>query len=315
MSTRNFVPRANGEGGLGTSAKYWGDLYVCRVNIKDTSNPAAAHNGIYRGKDLTSYAESGEMSAAIADGSFKDIYIGDCITKTINLPAITYTDKAGASKTQAAQTFANVKWLVAALDPHLHCGYYEGDTVNYGETKEHHVLLIPASTLQRNVCMNPKVSNADTTAGGYIGSDMWRVHMPNWAAAIKSAFGASHVLRHYSIMSNSVDVNAPSAAGVNWKGSANNWAWTPVDVNIPNEAMVYGGSPASSSFEDTGDFPRILPLYALKCNHLEDRSWFWLRSVSSSAAFAIAYSYGNAGTTVASAANADGGIRPYFLYH
>ena len=28
MSTRNIVPRANGEGGLGTEDKHWGELYT-----------------------------------------------------------------------------------------------------------------------------------------------------------------------------------------------------------------------------------------------------------------------------------------------
>ena len=39
------------------------------------ASSAAAHNGIYRGKDLTSYFNSGGMSAAIANGTFDDIPI------------------------------------------------------------------------------------------------------------------------------------------------------------------------------------------------------------------------------------------------
>jgi hypothetical protein len=57
----------------------------------------------------------------------------------------------------------------------------------------------------------------------------------------------------------------------------------------------------------------MLPLYALKCNHLEDRSWFWLRAVASSSRFARADSSGHADYADASFSYALGGVRPYFL--
>jgi hypothetical protein len=37
MATRNIVPRADGEGGLGKPAKKWGDVYVDRINGASTS--------------------------------------------------------------------------------------------------------------------------------------------------------------------------------------------------------------------------------------------------------------------------------------
>ena len=264
-------------------------------------NTAAAHNAIYRGNDLSSYFSGGQMSTDIAAGNFSNIYIGDYITKTINLPAMTYTNKSGTSVTQAAQTFTNVKWLVAAIDPHLHCG----DT----ETTAHHVLLIPSSTLQRNVSMNP----TNDTTGSYVGSDMWTKHMPNWATAIKNAFGSTHVLSHRELLPNAINTSVqPTSPIAGTAGKSSGWAWATVEVNIPNEAMIYGGSVFGSSC-DVGDFPRILPLYALKCSHLDDRSWFWLRAVASSANFAHADSHGGATCAGASGSRSDGGIRPYFL--
>ena len=287
--------------------------WMIRRNFALEINCAGSHNGIYRGKDLTAYFNDGEMSAAIAAGTFNDIFIGDYITKTINLPAITYKNKAGASVTQAAQTFDNVKWLVAGLDSYLHSGYLSTDTTNYGETTAHHVVLIPASTLQRNVCMNVKVSNADTTEGGYKGSEMWTAHMPNWTNAIKTAFGTSHVLSYYDILTNGVNTSAASAAGCGWTGSSNGWEWTQVTVNIPNEPMIYGGTVFSSSGMDVGCWNKQLPLYQLKNRHLDDRSWFWLRSVASSSAFACADNNGRAYCGAASLASSSGGIRPFFL--
>lgn len=269
--------------------------------VKVASN-AAAHNGIYRGKDLTSYFDSGAMSTAIANGTFDDIYIGDYIIKTINLPAINYTDKAGTEKTQAAQTFSNVKWYIAGIDSHLKAG----DT----QTTAHHVVLISANALQRNVSMNP----TNDTTGGYIGSDMWRIHMPNWSAAIKAAFGESHVLKYGEILSNTLNATAASAAGGGWMGTTTSWAWTDVEVNIPNETMICGGHPHSSSRHDVGDWPQQLPLFAHK-QYIggDDRSWFWLRAVASASYFALADGYGAASARGASFAHAGGGIRPYFL--
>jgi hypothetical protein len=263
---------------------------------------AAAHNAIYRGKDLTEYMESGQMSRDIAAGDFSKIYIGDYVIKTVTTAATTYTNKAGNSVTQAAATYTSVKWLVAAIDPHLHCG----DT----ETTAHHVLLIPASTLQRNIGMNP----TNDTTGAYVGSDMWTKIMPIWTAAIKAAFGSDHVLSHREVLANATNTTVQSTGG-GMTGKSSNWAWTTVEgANIPNETMVYGGSVFGSGY-DVGDFPRMLPLYALKCNHLEDKSWFWLRAVASSSGFAFAYDGGSADHLGASTSYASGGVRPYFLYH
>lgn len=268
-------------------------------SLADGNYTAIHQNGIAGGRDITAYWESGILSTNIQSGLFVGMHIGDYITKTVELPAMTYTDKSGTEVTQAAQTFSNVKWLVAAIDPHLHCG----DT----ENTAHHVLLIPSSTLQRNVSMNP----TNDTTGAYLGSDMWTKHMPNWATAIKNAFGSTHVLNHREVLPNATNTTVQSTSG-GLTGKSSNWAWTSVDVNIPNETMVYGGSVWGSSY-DVGDFPRQLPLYALKCSHLDDRSWFWLRAVASSAHFADANVYGDAYYTNAGYSNLLGGIRPYFL--
>ena len=267
-------------------------------------NYSAEHgNGIYRGADVTAYFESGLLSTNIAAGKFVGVHIGDFITKTINLPAITYTDKAGTEKTQAAQTFANAKFYIAGINSHRRAGDGSGTTVN-------HVVLISTTALQRNVSMNP----TDDTTGGYIGSDMWRIHMPNWSAAIKAAFGESHVLKHREILSNTLNATAASAAGGGWMGATTNWAWTDVEVNIPNETMIYGCHPHSSSRNDVGDWPQQLPLFAHK-QYIggDDRSWFWLRAVASESRFAYVDGYGNADAVFAWFATDYVGIRPVFL--
>jgi len=157
--------------------------------------------------------------------------------------------------------------------------------------------------------MNP----TNDATGAYVGSDMWTKIMPIWTAAIKAAFGSDHVLSHRELLANAINTTDQSTGG-GMTGKSSNWAWTTVEgANIPNEAMVYGGSVFGSGY-DVGDFPRMLPLYALKCNHLEDRSWFWLRAVASSSRFANAGHSGYASYNDAALSYAIGGVRPYFLY-
>ena len=271
-------------------------------SFADGNYDAIHQNGIARGADLTAYWQSGHMSTNIRAGKFVGMHIGDYITKTVNLPAITYTDKSGVAQSQAAQTFTDVKWLAGAFDPHLNCGETK--------TTTHHVLIIPASTLQRNVIMNP----TNTTEGGYLGSDMWRVHMPNWTTAIKNAFGSDHVLMHQELLTNTVNATATSGAGMGTTGTASATAWVNVEANIPNEQMVYGGRVFGSA-ADCGDFPCQLPLYALKCSHLSGVGWFWLRAVSSVSGFCAGGQKGEASNTRASNTSPNGGIRPYFLYY
>ena len=272
-------------------------------SLADGIYNAAHQNSMYHGADLTAYWDSGYMSTNIRAGKFVGMHIGDYITKTVNLPSISYTDKSGDPQTQDPQTFSNIKWLLAAFDPHIHCG----DT----ETTSHHALIIPSTTLQKSVKMNP----TNTTEGGYIGSDMWRIHMPNWASAIKNAFGSDHILSHKEFLSNTVDATVYVSGYPGFQGAACNRVWTDVEVNIPSETMVYGGNLNASSLYDAGDFPRILPLFALKCSHLYDRTWFWLRAVMSNSEFCQANRLGNASRLGAWDFYGNGGIRPYFLLY
>lgn len=299
--TRNFVPRANGEGKLGTDAKRWAEVnaevvMIGGTNIKEavTSgalapipnmvHSAALHNGLFRGKDLTAYFTSGAMSAAIAAGTFDNIYIGDYITKAITVDGTTY----------------NVKWEVADLDYFLH----DGDT----ETTAHHVVMFPSVTIQTNVSMN----DTNTTAGGYLGSKMWTDVIPKYAAAIKAAFGADHVLSHRELLTNAVNATAASAAGANFVGTSTNWTWADVDANIPSEPMIYGGAVFGSSGYDVGNKTKQLSIFRFK-KFNEGRKWFWLQAVVSATSFADASGDGDAHSGTASTSYESGGVRPYFL--
>jgi hypothetical protein len=252
----------------------------------DQVNTAGAHNSIWRGKDLTSYFDSGEMSADIAAENWKNIYVGDYITKTVTIDGTTYED---------------VKWIVMHINYHLH----EGDT----ETTQNHVVLMPEERLG-TIQMN----SSNTTSGGYTGSAMWTAHIPKVVTGIEAAFGADHVLEHRELLTNAMDANQKSSAYYGWNGASSNWLWVSVKVNLANEAMVYGAPTVSSSFFDTGECNTQLA--AFKLNHgliCSKRYWWWLRSIAHSPNFCAVDVDGNAANYGASASSA--GVRPYFLLY
>lgn len=268
----------------GTAEKAIADIDgVKLVGIHDS---AAAHNALFRGKDLTNYFNSGEMSKAIANGSFEDIFIGDYINKNITVDGVDYT----------------VKWEVAHLDYFL----YSGNT----ECTTHHVLLFPSKTIQTNVPMN----DTNTAAGGYVATKMWTETIPKYVTGITNAFGSAHVLAHKELLTKAINADAPSGAGAGGMGSSTEWDWYDTLVNIPSEPMIYGGLVCGSSAYDVGNKERQLQIFQFK-KFNEGRLWYWLQAVASASSFAFADDTGCASDLDASYSNSSGGIRPYFLLY
>ena len=140
---------------------------------------AGAHNAIYRGKNLgTSVTEA--QWAAIANGTFADLYIGDYWV--IN----------------------GVNWRIAAFD------YYfkTGDT----SCTAHHVVIVPDTSLY-DYAMN----DSNTTVGGYVGSKMYTEGLAQAKTKINNAFGSSHILSHRQLLVNAVTNGKPS--DVSWYDS------------------------------------------------------------------------------------------------
>lgn len=247
-------------------------------------NRAESHNALFRGDNITDYFNSGQMSEAIANGTFENIFPGDYIVKSITVNGTTYD---------------NVEWVVGDLDYHLH----SGDT----ETTTHHVLLFP-----RDCIGTSYMNSSNITTGGYVGSYMWATRIPQYVTAIEATFGASHVLQHRELLSTATDTNR-SRAYYGWTGASSNWAWTNVKVNIFNEYMIYGSNAVDSSFFDCGDGNTQIAVMRHYKPIIHTRSnWYWLRSVSTSASFAYCTNYGSSNPAGASSV---GGVRPYFLFH
>lgn len=137
------------------------------------SSGAGAHNSVYRGKNLGS-SVTAEQYAAIAAGTFEDMYIGDCWT--IN----------------------DVVYRIAAFDYYLHCG----DT----ECTKHHVVLVPDACLYTHV-----MNDTNTTTGAYVNSKMYTEGLSQAKATIKAAF-SGHVLSKRIYLTNAVS-NGRASAG------------------------------------------------------------------------------------------------------
>ena len=255
---------------------------------------AAAHNCFYRGKDLTAAFNAGTVAANIANGTFKDIFVGDYIDKEL---------------TVNGTSIGTVRWRVGECDYY----YRSGDS----PCNTHHVLMVPDDVLDVNIRMN----DTNDTTGGYQGMEMWKTTLPLYTDAIKAAFGTGHVLDHRELLTKAISTDAPSGAGAGWTGSATDWDWQTVSANLFNEVMVYGTRVFSSSAFDVGNGKKQVALFALnhestiagyRGNH-SDRKWYWLRAVASVSRFCHADGNGDASYADASYRNDWSGVRPYFL--
>lgn len=252
------------------------------VNLAVVANNCGAHNALFRGKDLTDYFDSGEMSKAIAAGTFDDIYPGDFIIKNVIVDGTTYDD---------------VIWIVGDLN------YYIKSMGDIGN----HVLMFPKSHIG-----TARMNATDVTAGGYLGSEMWTTTLPKYTAGIKAAFGAEHILAHNEWLTNSVNNSIASNIGAGRMGSSNNWALTTVEVSLFNEPMIYGSVSTSSSYFDvgTGNTQIAAMRHDSSLSKGSNDLICWLRTVTHLASFAYMSPAGECGFSLSSRV---GGVRPYFL--
>lgn len=133
---------------------------------------AAAHNCIYRGKNLGT-SVTAEQYAAISSGKFTDLYIGDY------------------------WVIKGVTYRIAAFDYYYNCG----DT-NF---TKHHVVIVPDTSLYK-----AQMNTSNVTTGGYTGSAMYKSNLAQAKTTIKAAFGSAHVLIKRELLTNAVNGNTPS---------------------------------------------------------------------------------------------------------
>lgn len=238
-------------------------------------NNAGAHNAIYRGKSLGSTVTTAQY-AAIKAGTFDDLYIGDY------------------------WTIGGVNYRIAAFDYYLN----SGDT----NCTTHHVVIVPDTCLYNAQMHNTSSGGwesgaANTTAGGYVGSDMYKSNLEQAKTTIKSAF-SGHVLKHKIYLTNAVA-----------NGRASGGAWCDSEVDLMCEQMVYGSgifSPVSDGSNVPANY-RVeksqLPLFQHEPSRICNRAAWWLRDVITASNFADVSDGGDAGYGDASNSY---GVRPAF---
>lgn len=238
-------------------------------------NNAGAHNAIYRGKSLGSTVTTAQY-AAIKAGTFDDLYIGDY------------------------WTIGGVNYRIAAFDYYLN----SGDT----SCTTHHVVIVPDTCLYNAQMHNTSSGGwengaANTTAGGYVGSDMYKSNLEQAKTTIKSAF-SGHVLKHRIYLTNAVA-----------NGRASGGAWCDSEVDLMCEQMVYGSgifSPVSDGSNVPANY-RVeksqFPLFQHEPSRICNRNNWWLRDVITASNFAYVSYNGNANYSYASYSF---GVRPAF---
>lgn len=238
-------------------------------------NNAGAHNAIYRGKSLGSTVTTAQY-AAIKAGTFDDLYIGDY------------------------WTIGGVNYRIAAFDYYLN----SGDT----NCTTHHVVIVPDTCLYNAQMHNTSSGGwesgaANTTAGGYVGSDMYKSNLEQAKTTIKSAF-SGHVLKHRIYLTNAVA-----------NGRASGGAWCDSEVDLMCEQMVYGSgifSPVSDGSNVPANY-RVeksqLPLFQHEPSRICNRATWWLRDVITASNFALV---GDTGRADYHDASNSLGVRPAF---
>lgn len=129
------------------------------------------HRMFYRGANLGSTVKT-EQTAAIQNGSFKDLWIGDYWI--IN----------------------GVNWRIVDFD------YWFG--MGFSKFTKHHAVIMPDTVLASG-----KMNESATTASGYTGSQMYTTNMVAAKSAITSAFSSS-VLKHREFLTNAASGGQPT---------------------------------------------------------------------------------------------------------
>ena len=125
---------------------------------------AGSHNSIFRGKNLgTSFTS--EMSSAIQNGTFDDLFVGDYMT--IN----------------------GTVYRVAGFNLIKNCG----DNVSIGNN----MCLVPDNALY-----NASMNSTNTTEGAYTNSEMRTTNLAQATTKITTDFGSSHVISYRDILAN-----------------------------------------------------------------------------------------------------------------
>lgn len=246
-----------------------GDVYTdWTPNPEDTMvMPVEQRRNTFRGKNLGS-VYTDEQKAQVAANTFNDLFIGDY-------------------------------WTINGMN-------YRITDINYwmntGDTPctTPHLVIMPDSQLYTG-----KMNSENTTAGGYVGSEMYKTGLNQAKEMINSAFGESYILNHREYLTNAVTDGHPSGGG-----------WFNSTVELPNEPMMYGSyifTPSSngSTFVALYTMDKtqlaLMRIYPSFINKYIDASWFRDPVSNDSFAYVVRSGYSSCGF-----ASLDRDVRPVF---
>lgn len=280
-----------------------------KANTMPITNTAGAHNSIWRGEELLNnhFLDLDDLSTAVANGDFSDIYVGDTITVTMDAVS-GYEDNP--------QT---VVWVVMGINIYYNNGPVDSSTI----INRNHLVLVPKDALgsaqMNSTPTSGKSDNSDNTSnqGAYYGSDMFQLHLPAYETAIRNSLGGN-IFSKSELLTRSMDDTIVSGGFGGWTGASSDWTWRMIAVSLLSEVEVYGTRIASSSMYDIGNRCMQLPGFSLNpalkikgLGHGGYRCDWWLSAVADSEAF-VAACYD--GSVIRSMANYNNGIVPKVLF-
>ena len=222
------------------------------------------HNMIYRGQNLGDTLTDAQHTA-LSSGNFTDLYLGDYWTKTVTIPAGTYTGGDGESVEVPAQTNITLKAVIADFDT-----FYAGYASSYAGINTHHAAVIVTGF--SNVVWN----KTNSTAGGYVASLIHKWLVGSALPQIEAWFGSAKVLSHQKLLTNAITGDAASG-----------WAWSSQKISLLSENQMYGSkvwgnSKASNGGYEPGEAFKHLNVF----NHINASLLFgnkniWLRDIAS----------------------------------
>lgn len=268
---------------------------------------------IPRCKDITSYFTDGTLWNRISGSGYPhayyDIMPGDYINmgRAVTCPNINEGSYGGTGSQYV--TVASLGGL-----------YGNGDS---NAITHPHLVMVPGQGLGGTQHFGRHQMNASSTAvGGYAGSVMHTEVLGDVVSSGSVASDATinqqlyyifgtHLKTTRELLSNAINTSGYNRFG-SATGCASGWAWTDCQAVLMSEAEVYGTTVWSSSGSDTGTGHHQFELFQMSRQAINNRSsYYWLKDVASSSAFAASNAAGNADYNGASGTNHY--VRPRFI--
>lgn len=318
---------------------------ACKLN-----NLSGYHNSIYRGKDLTNKYTVAELESKIANGDFSDLFIGDYITASTTVNGVAENvdyviagfdyfmgignDGTGMNQHHAVivtrNTFnTNIKMEDSAVTTN---GYY-------GSKAHGTAVAVSSNASLTNVSAEyDHFQNAVTNSGTYV----FTYDGTNWVysgesystSQMSSIFGITYTGTPESDDTITVTFTAgylePFRKGIYdvfgkshclaykdlLTSGTTTATWHTARVELMNECMVYGtkihsnGSAEATKSTQLPLFNQRLEAKVTRATGTNNRTNYWLSSISSGSSFCAFGSYGNADYRQANQTNM---VRPFFL--